>query len=462
MEVKKVKKPVKLSRIFIKYIIAFLAVTLFAALFITIVLLSATESPPSPDFVEKQLNENREKIESTDTITPGLIPAKCSYAVYSKDGIFISGSIGKVGAEKAWNVTRKFDKGSDFSYYYVKVPQKSGECIVRFSISREFQSPVLQRCFPTPGAVLFVVLCIFFILALAAFALIFQKKFDAEMKKLQNATEKIKSRNLNFNVEHSFIYEVDNALESMDNMKETLKESLKKQWDMEDMRRRQISALAHDVKTPITIVRGNAELLTETNETDEQKEYTNYIKESTHEMEQYIKVLIEISKAEIDYDIKRQDIESKKYMDDIHESLNALAAAKNLKLNFDVKNIPESFNADDVLLKRAIMNVASNAADYSPSNGTICFSADTFGQFIKFCITDSGSGFSKEALSSASEEFYMGDSSRTSKLHYGMGLYIAKSIANLHGGKLTIANSISTGGGEVTIEIPMHIICQAE
>ncbi|MMZ65886.1 Phosphate regulon sensor protein PhoR [compost metagenome] len=73
---------------------------------------------------------------------------------------------------------------------------------------------------------------------------------------------------------------------------------------------------------------------------------------------------------------------------------------------------------------------------------------------IRFSILDEGPGFSPEGLKQAAEQFYMGDSFRRINGHYGMGLYITKSIVNLHGGKLIITNSTQTGGGQVSIEIP--------
>ena len=141
----------------------------------------------------------------------------------------------------------------------------------------------------------------------------------------------------------AFLSIVDNVLFSMDKMKEALKVSLKKQWKLEQTRREQISALAHDIKTPITIVRGNVELLVETNQTEEQKEFTNYICESTYQMERYIKTLIEISKAEMGHILCKENIDSKKYMDEIYSHVSALAAVKKLKVNFSTRKVTSLF-----------------------------------------------------------------------------------------------------------------------
>ena len=74
--------------------------------------------------------------------------------------------------------------------------------------------------------------------------------------------------------------------------------------------------------------------------------------------------------------------------------------------------------------------------------------------FLLFTVIDTGSGFSQEALIHGTEQFYMDDSSRTSKTHFGIGLYAANSIVQKHGGQLSLSNSIETGGAKVTIKIP--------
>lgn len=65
-----------------------------------------------------------------------------------------------------------------------------------------------------------------------------------------------------------------------------------------------------------------------------------------------------------------------------------------------------------------------------------------------------GKGFTAEQLMRATEQFYMGETSRSSKDHYGMGLYITQSIVEMHNGTLVLANDPDTGAGRVTIKIP--------
>ena len=75
-------------------------------------------------------------------------------------------------------------------------------------------------------------------------------------------------------------------------------------------------------------------------------------------------------------------------------------------------------------------------------------------QKVQLIVTDEGCGFSPEALEHAKERFYMGDRSRGSNSHFGMGLYIASSIMQQHGGQVVLKNSSDTNGAKVTLEFP--------
>ena len=406
-----------------------------------------------------QLSAAKNKIAASETIPPEFIPKICDYAVFTKQGKFISGNLGKAAANSAWEFGIVKKGKINRIYHYLPIYRKNDICIVRYTYLERFRSPVLQKLLPSPVVsffVLFVAGSIFDIFLLAS---LFGKYLAKKMSSLQNATEKIQNKDLEFTVESSGVLEIDNVLQSLDNMKEALKTSLKKQWKMEKERRKQISALAHDIKTPLTVIRGNADLLVRTCQTEKQKEYTAFIEESTHQMEQYIKTLIEISKAEIGYTLNKQPVNSKFFIDSIHNQIAALAAFKKLTIDFETHNLPESFDADNDLLQRAVLNIASNAVDYSPENGKINLKAEVIEDHIHFCVVDCGKGFSPDALKNAAQQFYMADKSRTSKAHYGMGLFIAKSIVEQHGGVLLLENSEETGGGKVTIKIPVS--CQS-
>ena len=101
-----------------------------------------------------------------------------------------------------------------------------------------------------------------------------------------------------------------------------------------------------------------------------------------------------------------------------------------------------------------LVNVLSNAVEHTPQGGNVTFEIREHNGELSFLITDTGPGFSDEALKHAAEQFFMDDDSRSSRSHYGIGLYVAASIAKKHNGKIILENSAVSGGAKVTIQIP--------
>ena len=453
---------IRLRTFFIRYLL-----TLFAG-FVLIVLIGIgllfislkTGFLLSVGDVEASIERQKAAIASAETVSAELIPKTCKYAVVSTNGEFLSGNMTTSEAVAAWDVVRsgKTISGSLLSTglnvdCYFPIERRNGFCIVEYSSMSQFSSQLLQEHLPVPEILLFWMILAAFLFEIILLSRLYGRKISRKLIPLQNATEKIREKDLAFEIQYSGIEEIDAALQSLDSMKTELRLSLEKQWKMEQTKKTQISALAHDLKTPLTVVRGNAEMLYDTEQTEEQKECTRYITKNADQMEQYVQMLIDISKAESGYSLQRKDVNIRYFLDELYAQINALASVKQLKTEFDEKNLPDIISVDASLMQRAIINIVSNAVDYSPEHGAIWLSVSAENNKIRFTVTDSGKGFSPEDLRNATNQFYQGDFSRSSKLHYGMGLFIADSIVKQHGGTLAVANSPATGGGMVTIEI---------
>ena len=275
-----------------------------------------------------------------------------------------------------------------------------------------------------------------------------------QLAPLFEATERVTQQNLDFEVGHSKIKEFEEVLHSFSDMKENLKSSLEKQWSAEQLQREQIAALAHDLKTPLTVIQGNIDLLNETKLDEEQRLYAGYITESSEQIGLYIKTLNDISRTVTGYQLQLEKVDMTVYMKQIEMLANSLCLTKGIYLCMETGADLRKCKADKLLLERAIMNVISNAIDYSPSQGTIYIETKNMGDFLEISITDEGSGFTSEALLHAQEQFFMGNKSRTSNMHFGMGLYITSSIIKQHNGQILLRNSDITKGAEVIIKMP--------
>ncbi|CAB1244247.1 putative Histidine kinase [Clostridiaceae bacterium BL-3] len=163
---------------------------------------------------------------------------------------------------------------------------------------------------------------------------------------------------------------------------------------------------------------------------------------------------MDMIKSESSIDFNPVKIDTKTFFEKVESQGKALAARRDLQFESSKgENVPEFFRGDENLLYRALLNVISNAVEYSPEGGKINFKLERKDHRISFSVEDSGRGFSKEELQLAGEQFYRGDSSRNSRDHYGMGLFIAKSFVRLHRGCIKLSNSKITGGALVILEI---------
>ncbi len=253
---------------------------------------------------------------------------------------------------------------------------------------------------------------------------------------------------------HSKIKEFEDVLCSFSDMKNNLKSSIEKQWSAEQLQKEQIAALAHDLKTPLTVIQGNIDLISETELDDEQRLYAEYIIESSGQMGVYIRTLIDISRTVAGYQLGLEEFDIADYMEQIEAQANSLCLTKEICLHMETGANLGTFKADKLLLERAIMNVIGNALDYSPPKGTVYVEVQKPDHFLQISIIDEGSGFTPEALHHAQEQFFMGNKSRTSNMHFGMGLYITSSIIKQHNGQLILKNSDKTKGAQVIIKIP--------
>jgi len=268
-------------------------------------------------------------------------------------------------------------------------------------------------------------------------------------------TRYIKEQNLQFTPEFTHIKEFDDVIDSLIEMRDALRSSLEAQWRLEKNKKEQIGALAHDIKIPITIIKGNAELLSLSIQNEEQAEYTKYILGAGNQIEQYISQLIYLSKTEESLTIHLEKAFIDKLTETLQKDISAYKGNKKITISFKKENLKKEAEIDWQLLHRALLNILTNAVDYTPEDGTVSVHAECDSDTLYFFVKDTGNGFSESGLKKATELFYMDDKARQSKGHYGMGLTFAKNAVNLHNGELTLGNTIE-GGGEVRVKIPLY------
>lgn len=449
----------KLRSIFLKYAI-FLAldVILVISINIGIYLFGVNKGFIYPfNKINTEIESTKPLLQSLEQITEYDIPPLCKYARFTEDGSYVGGSIGAEEAASIWKTCIENSQTSSNRYFCTVIDRDSEILILRYRTSAQFKSPLLQSIFPSADLLLIVVIFLELLSLLVAVSYLFGKYLEKKMDKLLIVAQKIEHQDLNFEIEKSHLFEIDQALDALEHMKHALKKSLSEQWEADKMRQGQISALAHDLKTPLTIIRGNAELLCDTNLSEGQRECADYIKNSSIQVQSYVQTLIEVTRTWNSYQLQFHATDISTFLREVENQAKGLCAVKGIQFQWNCNYKSQEITIDYDLLMRALINILSNAVEHTPPTGIVTFEIFEKESKLFFAITDTGNGFTDAALKHATEQFFMDDASRNSKSHFGIGLYVANSVCEKHGGRLLLENTSATGGAKVTLIIPLNI-----
>ena len=440
-----------LSGIFLRYVLVMLGLMFvleICTVFIFNILVNSGAIYPA-NYAERKINEAYDRIQKVDEVTEDIIPPLCRYVIFNADGEVLGGNMTEDSVKIAWNVANRGTASGEF--FYKVIPRSEEYVVLQYSLTPQYQSAFLREHLISPQNLMTIIVVLSGIAMILLPSVSFGKKMKRKMKPVMNAVERIKNQDLEYEVSYSGVKEIDDCLSSIDEMRNALKDSLERQWKAEQEKNRQMSALAHDIKTPLTVIRGNAELLSEMEMTEEQKKYMDYIASSALQIQTYVQTLIEVTKSVDGYQYRFEKIRTEDILGDIKKQTLGLSEVFNLKINWKEHYISETVSIVYDQVVRAVMNIIKNAAEHTPKDGTINIDINEKRGMLIFTVEDTGRGFTKEALLHGTEQFFMDDTSRSGGVHYGIGLFSAKTIAGKHGGKILLTNSKKTGGAKVEI-----------
>ena len=269
--------------------------------------------------------------------------------------------------------------------------------------------------------------------------------------KLKKATQNIKEGNLDFVLEVDGDDEFSELCRDFEEMRKRLKESAEEKVLMDKENKELISNISHDLKTPITAVKGYVEgIMDGVADTPEKIDrYVKTIYNKTNEMDHLINELTFYSKIDtnrIPYTFSKLNVED--YFSDCAEEVGLELETRGIELvyaNYVEDNV--QVIADGEQIRRVIHNIISNAIKYmDKSKGIIQIRIKDVGDFIQVEIEDNGKGIAAKDLPSIFDRFYRTDVSRnSSKGGSGIGLSIVKKILEDHGGKVWATSRLGIG-----------------
>ena len=269
--------------------------------------------------------------------------------------------------------------------------------------------------------------------------------------KLRKATRNIKEGNLDFVLEVEGNDEFSQLCQDFEEMRKRLKESTEEKILMDKENKELISNISHDLKTPITAVKGYVEgIMDGVADTPEKMDrYVRTIYNKTNEMDHLINELTFYSKIDtnrIPYTFSKLNVED--YFSDCAEELGLEMETRGIELvyaNYVEKDV--QVIADGEQIRRVIHNIVSNAIKYMEKPREIIqIRVKDVGDFIQVEIEDNGKGIAAKDLPYIFDRFYRTDVSRnSSKGGSGIGLSIVKKIMEDHGGKVWATSRLGIG-----------------
>ena len=269
--------------------------------------------------------------------------------------------------------------------------------------------------------------------------------------KLKKATQNIKEGNLDFVLDVEGDDEFSELCRDFEEMRKRLKESAEEKVLLDKENKELISNISHDLKTPITAVKGYVEgIMDGVADTPEKMDrYVKTIYNKTNEMDHLINELTFYSKIDtnrIPYTFSKLNVED--YFSDCAEEVGLELETRGIELvyaNYVEDNV--QVIADGEQIRRVIHNIISNAIKYMDKpKGIIQIRIKDVGDFIQVEIEDNGKGIAAKDLPSIFDRFYRTDVSRnSSKGGSGIGLSIVKKILEDHGGKVWATSRLGIG-----------------
>lgn len=245
--------------------------------------------------------------------------------------------------------------------------------------------------------------------------------------------------------------ELDEALTTMETLRRELASSLQTQWAMEQQRTQRLAALAHDLKTPLTILQGNAELLAEESLTASQQTAVEAILRGAQRAGQYLADLRTVCGTQV-APAEPERIALSHWLPEIAATAAALCDPH--KIHFAMQPLPPeevTLYARRRELTRAVENLLANSVRFTPAGGRLTLCCTVSPTSVLLAVEDTGPGFPEEILRSGGQMFLTGDIARGDG-HQGLGLYFARTVAQAHGGQLLLRSTET--GAYAALQLP--------
>ncbi len=217
---------------------------------------------------------------------------------------------------------------------------------------------------------------------------------------------------------------------------------------MDEMKSDFVATVSHDLRSPLTLMRGYATMLEMVGElNDQQRTYLSKIVLGVENMSRLVNNLLDLGRIEAGVGLNREKVLVRDLMEKVVGALQLYASQKSINLDLQLgEDVPAAVEADPALLYQAVYNLVENAIKYTPEGGRVTVRAQRQGEQLVFAIQDTGIGISPADQKRLFEKFFR-SSQREARAQKGtgLGLAIVRSIAERHGGRVWVQSKLGEG-----------------
>ena len=276
----------------------------------------------------------------------------------------------------------------------------------------------------------------------AAAAVYYRKKLREPIIQLQNGVEKIQEDNLDFHIEYDGDDELGRLCCSMEKMRRELRQKHKALWESLEQRKLLNASVSHDLRTPITVLKGYLDYLEKNIPQDKLTEdmlfdTVSSMQGAVNRLELYVESVRDIEKIE-NIEIEKRSENVKLLLNELRSNVRQLAGNKEIIISNDIT--VDKIQIDKGVFFRILENLLQNALRYAEKQVSINLSHKK--DFLILTVKDDGKGFSAADLEKATTVFYSNDKE---KQHFGIGLSVCKILCEKHGGLLYVGNQKEKG-----------------
>ncbi|NBK91744.1 sensor histidine kinase [bacterium 1XD21-13] len=276
----------------------------------------------------------------------------------------------------------------------------------------------------------------------AAAAIYYRKKLREPITQLQNGVERIQEDNLDFHIEYDGDDELGRLCCSMEKMRRELRQKHKALWESLEQRKLLNASVSHDLRTPITVLKGYLDYLEKNIPQDKLTEdmlldTVSSMQGAVNRLELYVESVRDIEKIE-NIEIEKRSENVKLLLNELRSNVRQLAGNKEIIISNDITE--DKIQIDKGVFFRILENLLQNALRYAEKQVSINLSHKK--DFLILTVKDDGKGFSAADLEKATTVFYSNDKE---KQHFGIGLSVCQILCEKHGGLLYVGNQKEKG-----------------